>query len=191
VVAGTTGFRAEHARVDAIWISPSAPLWLRRRVASRYPSARIYAEAAAMLAEHPLTELDCYRPTRHRHTAPALAATVAGAVLITLGLLPFGTLHAHPALWNLWLALVTLGAVLTAWLVVGARDAGHLAAAFVAAGVVAWLVAPVFGVFGWLLRVPLLRGIVVGLGGYLLGLRPRHFPVVKTARERAFCGVRS
>ena len=60
----------------------------------------------------------------------------------------------------------------------------------VAAGVLAWLVAPAFGLSGWLLRVPLLRGIVVGVGGYLIGLRPRHFPVVKTARERAFCGVR-
>jgi hypothetical protein len=36
----------------------------------------------------------------------------------------------------------------------------------------------------------LLRGIVVGMSGYLLGLRPRHFPVVKNPRERAFCGVR-
>jgi hypothetical protein len=190
LVAGTKGFRAEHARVDAIWISSSAPLWLRRRVASRYPSARLYAESAAMLAEHPLTELDCYRLPSRRRTAPALVATLAGAALITLGLLPFTTLHAHTLLWDLWLAVVTLGAALTGWLVVGTREAGHLAAAFVAAGVLAWLVAPVFGLSGWLLRVPLLRGIVVGVGGYLLGLRPRHFPVVKTPRERAFCGVR-
>jgi hypothetical protein len=190
VVAGTKGFRAEHARVDAIWISPSAPLWLRRRVATRYPSARLYAESAAMLAEHPLTELDCYRLPGRRRTTPAVVATLAGAALVTLGLLPFDTLHAHTLLWDLWLAVVTLGAALTAWLVVGTREAGHLAAAFVAAGVLAWLVAPVFGLSGWLLRVPLLRGIVVGVGGYLLGLRPRHFPVVRTPRERAFCGVR-
>jgi hypothetical protein len=43
---------------------------------------------------------------------------------------------------------------------------------------------------GWLLRVPLLRGLVFATGGYLLALRPHHFPVLRTPRERAFCGVR-
>ena len=190
IVAGTKGFRAEHARVDAIWISTSAPLWLRRRVAARYPSARMYADCSAMLAEHPLTELGCYQLPRRHHAGPAIAATLAGAALITLGLLPFGMLQAHTLLWDLWLAVLTLGAVLTAWLVIGTHEAGHYAAAFVAAGVLAWLVAPAFGLAGWVLRVPLLRGIVVGLGGYLIGLRPRHFPMVKTQRERAFGGVR-
>jgi hypothetical protein len=190
VVAGTKGFRAEHARVDAIWISEQAPTWLRRRVAVRYPSARLYADPAAMLAEHPLTELDCYERPARRRAAPTVVVTVVGAALITLGLLPIETLHASTLLWDLWLAIVTLGAAFTAWLIVGTRDAGHLAAAFVAAGVVAWLIAPVFGLSGWLLRVPLLRGLVVGAGGYLLGLRPQHFPVVRTVRDRAFCGVR-
>ncbi|MDT4916343.1 MAG: hypothetical protein QOH89_1043 [Pseudonocardiales bacterium] len=191
VVAGTKGFRAEHARVDAIWISERAPEWLRRRVAVRYPSARMYANASAMLAEHPLSELACYRGPARRRALPAVLAAVAGAALIALGLLPLEILHAHSLLWDLWLAVVTAGLALTTWLIVGTRDAGHLAAAFVAAGVVAWLVAPAFGLSGWLLRVPLLRGIVVGVGGYLLGLRPRHFPVVRTPRERAFCGVRA
>src|SRR5690242_4618795 len=102
IAAGTQGFRAEHARIDAIWISATAPLWLRRRVAGHYPSARMYAEASAMLAEHPLTELDCYAPSRRR-AAPAVAATLAGATLIALGLLPFDTLHAETLLWDIWL----------------------------------------------------------------------------------------
>jgi hypothetical protein len=190
VVAGTKGFRAEHARVDAIWISDCAPIWLRRRVAVRYPSARLYNDPAAMLAEHPLTELDCYRGPARRRAAPAVVASVAGAALVTLGLLPFETLRGYSVLWDIWIAVLTLGVAFTTWLLIGTRDAGHFAAAFVAAGVVAWLVAPAFGMSGWLLRVPLLRGIVVGAGGYLLGLRPHHFPVVRLARERAFCGVR-
>lgn len=190
VVAGTKGFRAEHARIDAIWIGPAAPLWLRRRVASRYPSARLYADVSAMRAEHPLTELPCYHGPGRRRVGSAVAGALAGALLIALGLLPFQTLHAQTVLWDLWLAAVGLVAALTGWLIVGTRDAGHFAAAFVAAGIVAWLVAPLFGMSGWLLRVPLLRGIVVGTGGYLLALRPRHFPVVKAERERAFCGVR-
>jgi hypothetical protein len=191
VVAGTKGFRAEHARIDALWINPAAPTWIRKRVAARYPSARIYADSSAMLAEHPLSALDCYRRPGARHLAPRIAAAAAGAALLSLGLLPFGTLHGIAALWELWLAVTALTALVTGWLVLGTNGAGHLAAAFVAGGVLAWLLAPVFGLGGWLLRVPLLRGLIVAAGGYLIGLRPHHFPVVKTPRERAFCGVRS
>lgn len=190
IVAGTRGFRAEYARIDALWISPEAPSWLRRRVAGRYPSARMYADPTAMVAEHPLTRLTCYRAPSARRRIPALAAALAGASLLALGLLPFGTLHSSAALWDLWLAALSLTAMLTGWLLVGAHGAGHVAAAFVVASVLAWLVAPAFGLSGWLLRVPVLRGVAVAVGGYLIGLRPHHFPVVKTPRERAFCGVR-
>jgi hypothetical protein len=190
VVAGTKGIRAQHARIDAIWISPAAPSWLRKRVAARYPSARLYADAAAMLAEHPLTELECYRAERRRHLAPAAAAVIGAATVLSLGLLPLGTLQTSFALWAAWLTATAVTALVTVWLLLGSHGAGHLAAAFVVAGVLGWLVAPLFGLSGWLLRVPLLRGILVAGGGYLLALRPHHFPVVKTARERAFCGVR-
>jgi hypothetical protein len=191
VVAGSKGLRAEHARIDAMWINPEAPTWLRKRVASRYPSARMYAQSSAMLAEHPLTSLTCYRrPVSHR-IVPAVAVVLGAAALLTLGLLPFGMLHDSAALWNAWLVVTALTAALTGWLLVGAHGAGHVAAAFVVAGLLAWLLAPAFGLSGWLLRVPLLRGIAVAVGGYLLGLRPHHFPVVKTPRPRAFCGVRA
>ena len=59
------------------------------------------------------------------------------------------------------------------------------------AGVLAWLVAPSLGLAGWLLRLPLLRGLLVAAGGYLTSLRPGFFPVERTPRERAFCGVRA
>ncbi len=190
VVAGTRGVRAEHARIDAIWISPAAPDWLRKRVAVRYPSARLYADEAAMLGEHPLTELDCYRTSVRRRLGPYLGAALIGALILALGLLPFEILHASLALWATWVLATAATALTTVWLLLGSHGAGHLAAAFVVAGVLAWLLAPVFGLGGWLLRVPLLRGLLVAAGGYLLGLRPHHFPVVKTAHERAFCGVR-
>jgi hypothetical protein len=190
VVAGTRGLRAQYARIDAIWINPAAPDWLRKRVAARYPSARMYADRAAMVAEHPLTELACYDPPAQRRLAPLLATALAGAAILALGLLPFETLHASFALWVAWVLATALTAVTAAWLLLGNHGAGHFAAAFVVAGILAWLLAPAFGLSGWLLRVPLLRGVLVAGGGYLLGLRPHHFPVVKTARERAFCGVR-
>jgi hypothetical protein len=56
--------------------------------------------------------------------------------------------------------------------------------------VLAWVAAPAFGVVGWLLRLPLLRGLLVAAIGYLLALRPGYFPVVHTERVKSFCGVR-
>ncbi|MFN2561732.1 MAG: hypothetical protein ABR571_10615 [Jatrophihabitans sp.] len=191
VVAGTKGVRAAHARVDALWMSPAAPSWLRARVSTRYPSARLYADAGAMLAEHPLTELDCYERPRPRRVGPVVAAVVGIAALLGLGLLPFEMLQGSTALWTAWLLVTGAVAAGTGWLMVGTHGAGHFAAAFVMAGVLAWLLAPVFGITGWVLRVPLLRGIAVAVGGYLLALRPHYFPVVRAARERAFCGVRA
>jgi hypothetical protein len=189
VVAGTQGVRAEHARIDAIWLHPEAPRWLRLRVGSRYPSARMYADAHAMVAEHPLTELSCYESGKPR-PARRVGAVVASVALIALGLFPLGWMQDTELLWDAWLAVTAVIGAATAWLVVGTHTAGHLAAAFVMAGVLGWLLAPLFGLTGWVLRVPLLRGILVALGGYLLTLRPHYFPIVTTPRERAFCGVR-
>lgn len=189
VVAGTQGFRAEHARIDAIWLRPEAPRWVRTRVAGRYPSARLYADADAMLGEHPITELACYEP-RRRRPATTLLGVLGVVVLLALGLVPYSTLSTTHVIWELWIAVTAAAAGLTAWLVLGAHGVGHWAAAFVMAGVVGWLVAPLFGLSGWLLRVPLLRGIAVAAGGYLVALRPHYFPVVKERREKAFCGVR-
>jgi hypothetical protein len=191
VVAGTQGIRAEHARIDAIWLHPEASKSVRSRVASRYPSARMYIDAGAMVGEHPLSELSCYDRPRAPRTAAKLATAVGLAALLGLGLVPAGTLHGTDLLWDVWVFATALAAALTVWLIVGVHSAGHFAAAFVVAGVLAWLVAPVFGVSGWLLRVPLLRGMAVAAGGYLLALRPHYFPIVKTPRERAFCGVRT
>lgn len=190
VVAGTQGVRAEHARIVAVWISPEAPGWLRKRVAVRYPSARLYANSDAMLAEHPLSQLRCYEQPHPRRTSAVVFAGLAVAVVLALGLLPMSVLRSTDLLWALWLVVTAAAGSLAAWLLMGAHGAGHVAAAFVVAGVVGWLIAPLFGVPGWLLRVPLLRGIAVAVGGYLLALRPHHFPVVRTPREPAFCGVR-
>jgi hypothetical protein len=189
VVAGTQGVRAEHARVDALWLSPDAPAGLRERVSSRYPSARLYDDVQTMLADHPLSELPCYEPAAGRRRAALVASVLAALAVMSLGLLPLGLLHGHETLWAAWLFATIAAGGFTAWLLVGTHDAGHLAAAFVMAGVLGWLVAPLFGAAGWILRVPLLRGLAVAGAGYLIALWPHHFPVVKAARERAFCGV--
>jgi hypothetical protein len=78
---------------------------------------------------------------------------------------------------------------MTVWLLVGAHSPGHRAGALLCVGVLAWLLAPLFGVTGWVLRLPVLRGLLVAGGGYLLSLRPGFFPLVRTRREKGFCGV--
>lgn len=190
VVAGTQGFRAQHARIDAVWLHPQAPRSLRSRVAQRYPSARMYADADAMRAEHPPTELGCYQQPETRSRSSKLAMALAFALVLALGLMPWDWLGRSDLLLGAWIVLTAAAAALTGWLTVGAHGIGHLAAAAVVAGVLAWLIAPLFGVTGWLLRVPLLRGIAIAAGGYLLALRRRYFPVVPVHRPRAFCGVR-
>ncbi len=191
VVAGSQGFRAEHARIDALWLHPNADRSLRSRVATRYPSARLYADVDTMLAEHPLSELPCYGPPRHRPRRLRALQAGAAAALLTLGVLPYELLARTHGLWESWVALTVAAAALTVWLVVGARGIGHLSAALIAGGVCAWLVAPWFGIYGWLLRLPLLQALLVTAGGALLALRPHHFPVLATPRPRAFRGVLS
>lgn len=188
VVAGTQGLRAEYARIDAIWLGAAVPKWVRSRVALTYPSARIYQSCEAMLAEHPLSVLSCYEPSRPRRLAPRLTGAALGGGVLALGLLPSTWLVG--TLWYAWVAAVGAAAALVLWLFLGASGTGHVAAAVVLTGVLAWLIAPAFGLYGWVLRLPVLRGMLVAGGSYLLSLRPGYFPLVKSPRERAFCGVR-
>lgn len=190
VIAGTQGVRAQYARIDALWLHPNVPRWLLSRVAARYPSARLYAEAAAMRAEHPTTVLSCYQPAETHRAARRIGAALALAAVLVLGLLPMGWLRAAPLMEDAWGAAVVCAALLTGYLALTARSLGHLAAAVVIGGVLAWLLAPLLGLPGWLLRVPLLRGLAGASVRYLVRLRPHYFPVVKTPQPRAFCGVR-
>lgn len=190
VVAGTQGVRAEHARVDAIWLHPNVPAWTRRRVASRYPSARVYTDRSAMLAEHPLSVLPCYADQPERHRVRRVAAYGGVVAMLTLGVLPAALLHRSPALWTVWLGVTVALGALAAYLVLAAHSRGHLAAAWITAGALAWMLAPQFGLVGWLLRVPVLRGLLVAIGGFLVTLWPGYFPIERGGRERAFCGVR-
>ena len=188
VVAGTQGVRAEYARIDALWLSPAVPKWIASRIAMRDPSARIYRDRTAMLAEHPLSHLPCYElPTRPSVVARAGLGGVAVAVL-ALGLLPWRLIDG--AVFVAWAAV--LGWLAAAVLVVATmhRMPGRAATVGLLLFAAAWLAAPAFGLVGWLLRLPILRAMLVAGGSYLLALRPGYFPVVATPRARAFCGVR-
>jgi hypothetical protein len=181
VVAGTQGVRAEHARIDAVWLGPRAPQWLRRRVAVRYPSARVYSDADAMLAEHPLTELPCYTRPRPRRLV-ALALAVLLLAILTLGVLPFSVLQAAPALWVTWLVTTAAVGSFSLLLAFGVRSAGHVAAACIATALFSWLLAPAFGLtVGMALRAWPMLGLSRIAVHYAARLRPWHFPVVEIA----------
>ncbi|MDP9094737.1 MAG: hypothetical protein M3N95_17820 [Actinomycetota bacterium] len=191
IVAGTQGVRAEHARIDAIWLHPNVPRWVRQRLASRYPSARLYADRCLMLDEHPLSRLDCYQDCRKRRSPSRCGGLCGVAGVLALGLVPGRQLEGSSVLWLTWLLVTVATGLLAGWLLVGVHSVGHRAAALLALGLLAWLLAPVFGVAGWLLRLPFLRGAAIVTGGYVLSLRPGFFPIDHTPRERAFCGVRA
>ena len=191
VVGGTLGVRAEHARILAIWLGPGAPAWLVRRVHATYPSARVYLDRDRMLVEHPLSILPCYaaarpRPWHRRAVMPVLGAVLA-AVLLALGLVPSGLVRG--ALWDAWLATTVLLGVLVGWLLLGSRRVGHQAAAIVAAGLLAWFAAPLFGLAGWVLRLPAIRAGLVAAGGWLVTFWPGYFPIVHSPTARRLHGV--
>lgn len=189
VIAGTHGFRAEHARIDAIWLHPNVPVWVRRRVKARYPSVAFYGDRSAMLAEHPLSVLDCYEPAPRSRVLLGAGVWAAAAGLLALGLMPASVLREPGLLRNAWLVTMAAVAVLAGWLLLGARGPGHRTAALLVTGLLAWLVAPACGLAGWLLRLPVLRGVFVLGGNYLATFRPGYFPVVRASREKPFCGV--
>lgn len=187
VVGGTLGIRAERARIEAIWLSPSAPTWVVKRVGLTYPSARIYVDRDQMLAEHPLSKLPCYAPQRPPSVPRRVAMPVVGAALIGLGLVPSSLVHG--TVWDVWLGASIAVGVLVGWFALGSRALGHAALAVVMAAILAWFAAPLFGVAGWLLRLPALRAGCVAVGGYLVGLRPGYFPIVRAPAQPRFRGV--
>jgi hypothetical protein len=80
VIAGTRGIRAEHSRIEAVWLSEQVPADLVAKVAERYPSVAMYSDKAAMLTNHPPTQLDCYEPERTRRPLMRLRGYLIGAV---------------------------------------------------------------------------------------------------------------
>jgi hypothetical protein len=159
VIAGTRGIRAEHARIEAIWMSATVPPDLANLVRTRYPATFVYADRSAMLAEHPPTDLDCYEepaPSERRWRRVGLWAVTAAA-LVT-GVLPARWLGSNQDARIVWAAEMVFFAVGALVLRrrhtdVAARRRGLL---FVA--VTLWLSAPFAGTIGvLLLRLPLVQ----------------------------------
>jgi hypothetical protein len=162
VVAGTRGLRSQHARIEAIWMSPTVPADLAASVADRYPSTAVYGDKEAMLIEHPPTHVDCYETPsprdRGRNRMGIRAALIAALIL---GLLPWSWLTGNSDALILWAAMVG------AFLIASVKYGKHVAPterkrALVCSAMVLWLIAPLAGPAGILfLRLPLVQIAVV------------------------------
>ena len=175
--------------------SPSGSTLTRRtgwpRVAARYPSARLFADADPMVAEYPLTELTCYQLPRPRR--------LRGAVLGAGGRRGAGArsaaARAAAPRRPLWAAVVGRHRCRRGCSAAGCcRLARHRArgAAWVVAGVLAWLLAPLFGLPGWAAAGALAARAGRGRRRYLLAAVAPALPGrPNTPAPPPFAGVRA
>jgi len=159
VIAGTRGVRAEHCRIEAIWLSSVVPVGLSTMVAARYPSAAFYTDRAAMLADHAPTRLDCYEieePSAVAVTEPTIrAATVAAFVIASLPAVWLASAHLAYLIWLADLWLLVVGAALLRRARTGAVTKRR---SLLVLAVVLWIAAPFAGLPGLLLlRLPMFQ----------------------------------
>jgi hypothetical protein len=179
VIAGTRGLRAEHCRIEALWLSAAVPADLAARVIRNHPSVAVHRDRARMIADHPPTELDCYeRPGRGRGRPVGRLwwwAAVAAAALSVL-----------PAHWvggarSAALLSVVLGVVFAVAALPLARrrtGAGGWGRRLLCLATSIWVFASFLGPFGLVfVRLPMLQAAsVAGLQHMCLLLEGRRIP---------------
>jgi hypothetical protein len=119
-VLGDRGFRAAHARIEAVALpagvrwNPRAASRARRMLGQRYPRTRVYRSVRQMVREHPPHDVRALGidppPDRTRRYRAAAAATyVAGLVLtLVLAALPLLVAHGFERWWLLVVFLFVL-----------------------------------------------------------------------------------
>lgn len=164
VIAGTRGIRAEHARIEALWMSSAVPDELVASVSSRYRSTAVYPDKSTMLTEHPPTPLDCYEIETHRQRASkGLAMRLAILSALVIGLLPANWIWQHHNARLLWVAELCLFLLGAGVLRLTRRDQPARGAALFLAAIVLWLIAPFAGAAGiLLLRLPIIHIALLG-----------------------------
>jgi hypothetical protein len=159
VIAGTRGIRAQYARIEAIWMSPKVPDYLRDAVARRYPALRVESDVDGLLADFPPTALDCYEPQPPRESPRhRLGFRLAVVAALISGILPQAWLGGTRNAYLLW--SLEFVAFLVAALVIRRRrrDLASRRRVTLLATVALWLIAPLAGAAGiLLLRLPLLQ----------------------------------
>jgi hypothetical protein len=186
VIAGTRGIRAEHARVEALWMSATVPGDLASSVAARYPTTTVYSDQAAMLAEHPPTVLECYEPDEPGPSRKSLAMRLAIVAALVIGSLPAGWIWQQQYLRLIWAAEVCLFVAAAVILRRTRRDIRAPATTLLYLGLTVWLVAPFAGSAGLvLLRLPLVQITTLGLLQRThLNREARRFPARIARRQQ-------
>ena len=179
VVAGTRGLRAEHSRVEALWLSAAVPADLVELVVREHPSVVVHRDRSRMLAEHPTTALDCYEPAGWGRGRPAGRLWWSAAVAAALtGVLPAGWLGGDHSAAVLWAVLGVAFGLGVLPLVRRGPDAGDWGRRLLCLGTSMWLLASLLGPVGaMLVRLPLLQAAtIVGLQHVCLLLEARRIP---------------
>ncbi|WP_298991926.1 hypothetical protein [uncultured Pseudokineococcus sp.] len=121
LIPATRGFRAQHAAIEALWLSPRIPPERRAAVARAYPTAALYTDRQAMLAEHPPTTLPTYdlpaTPGRGVLFANLLALVAWTVAVVTLWLstpAPAGAVSATPLVTSAAAQLAAVSVVIVA-----------------------------------------------------------------------------
>lgn len=158
----TRGVRAEHGRLQAVWLHRRVPEHLVDAVRSRYPAAEVLRDRGALLQRHPLTPLQGYRAPRltgrRRRLVTRLLAVLAGLVLL------IGCLPARLLVVNAPGAIVWTGAVavvcMTMLAGLGMRSAAVGTAGTVGLG---WMLSTTGADAAavWTTRLPLLAAVVI------------------------------
>ena len=155
----TRGVRAEHGRLQAVWLHRRVPAHLVDAVRARYPDVEVLRDRDALLQRHPLTALEGYRGPRlaghARHVVSRLLAVLA-ALVVLVGCLPADELIVNApgaVLWTTAVAVVCM--TLVAGL--GMRSPAVAAAGMVGLG---WMLTTTGDGTAtvWLTRLPLLAG---------------------------------
>ena len=179
IIAGTRGLRAEHSRIEALWLSAAVPANLVELIIRDHPSVTVHRDRSRMLADHPPTELDCYEPAGRGGGRPAgrmwWSAAIAAALL---GVLPADWLGGARSAAVLWIVLAVafgMGALPVARL---GTDVGCWGRRLLCLATSMWLFASFLGPFGMaLVRLPLLQAAsIVGLQHMCLLLEARRIP---------------
>lgn len=106
--------RAEHGRLQAVWLHRRVPDHLVQAVQARYPDVEVLRDRDALLQRHPLTALEGYRAPRlagHRRQVVGWLLAALAALVVLIGCLPADQLIVNrpgAVLWTASVAVVCL-----------------------------------------------------------------------------------
>ncbi|MDP9094258.1 MAG: hypothetical protein M3N95_15315 [Actinomycetota bacterium] len=178
VIAGTRGIRAQHARIEAIWMSRVVPPELAAMVAAGYRRAAIFTNKPEMLSAYPPTVLDCYEPSLPGRTPNNIALRLAVLIALVVGILPVSWLTGNLNVRVLWAGELAFFVGATVVMHRRRTDAGAKRKSLMFSAIALWLIAPYAGAAGTLfLRLPLLQiTALTTFQRHLLIREASHFP---------------